>query len=238
MPEITIARPDGAMRAHLAVPHGRPAPWPGVVVVHDALGMTTDLRSQTDWLASHGYLAIAPDLYYWGGRMRCLFSTMRAFTAREGRAFDDLDAARQQLVERDDCTGRIGVIGFCMGGGYALLLAAGPYDASSVNYGTVPDDGMALLTDACPIVASYGGKDRTLKDAPARLERVLTERGIDHDVRTYPDAGHGFLNDHPRSETPRWARIAGAFASTGYHEASAVDARRRIISFFDAHLES
>jgi len=237
MPDLMIARPEGSMPAYLAVPEVDGS-WPGVVVVHDALGMTTDLRAQADWLASHGYLAIAPDLYYWGSRMRCLFMTLRAFTARKGRAFDDLDATRQHLIDRDDCAGKIGVLGFCMGGGYALLLAAGDYSASSVNYGTVPDDALDLLTHACPIVASYGGKDRTLRNAPAKLEGALTERGIDHDIKTYSEAGHGFLNDHARSETPRWARIAGAFASTAYHEASAIDARRRIVTFLDTHLKS
>jgi carboxymethylenebutenolidase len=235
MPEVTISRPQGSMPAYLAVPAGR-GPWPGVVVVHDALGMTTDLRNQADWLASNSYLAIAPDLYHWGSRVHCLFSTLRAFSTRRGRAFDDLDGARKYLIGLDDCTGRVGVIGFCMGGGFSLLLAADAYGASSVNYGDVPGDALDLLTDACPIVASYGGKDRTLRDAPVKLEQALTARGIDHDIKIYPEAGHGFLNDHVRRETPHWARIAGRLASTGYHEPSAIDARSRIVAFFDTHL--
>lgn len=237
MPDVTISRPEGALPAYLAVPDDD-GPWPGVVIVHDALGMTTDLRNQADWLASSGYIALAPDLYHWGSRMRCLVSTLRAFSARRGRAFDDLDAARQHLIGRDDCTGTVGVIGFCMGGSFALLLAADGYGASSVNYGDVPDDALDWLDDSCPIVASYGGRDRTLLDAPAKLEQVLTAHGTAHDIKTYPDAGHGFLNDHARSEMPRWARIAGAYARTAYHEPSAVDARRRIVSFFDTHLKS
>ncbi len=124
-----------------------------------------------------------------------------------------------------------------MGGGIALLLAAaGDYQASSVNYGMVPDRAMALLADACPIVASYGGRDRTLRKAPAQLEQVLADCGVEHDVKIYPEAGHGFLNDHAPGETPAWALIAGKFASTGYHEPSAGDARRRIVAFFNTHL--
>ena len=68
-----------------------------------------------------------------------------------------------------------------MGGGYALMLATtGGYQASSVNYGMI-DEPEAVLADACPIVASYEAKDRSLRSAPTVLERVLTDYGVDHD---------------------------------------------------------
>jgi carboxymethylenebutenolidase len=233
---VTVPRPDGGVPAYLAVPSDAP-PWPGVLVVHDALGMTSDLRRQADWLAGEGFLALAPDLYSRGSRMRCLFSTMRASVRGEGPVFDDLDAARSWLAGRDDCTGRIGVIGFCLGGGIALLLASmREYNAASVNYGVLPADPAAALARSCPVVASYGGRDRTLRAAPARLEQALAENGIEHDVKVYPDAAHGFLNDHPPGEVPRWALIAGRFAAAEYHEPSAADARRRIAAFFGVHL--
>lgn len=236
--DLTIRGARGAMPLYVAEPDGA-GPWPGVLVISDALGMTTDLRNQADWLAGEGYLAVAPDLYYWGGRLRCMFAAMRQFAAGEGEVFDDFAAVRGWLADHEHCAGPIGVIGFCMGGGFALMLAVkGGYQASSVNYGDVPDEALALMEGACPVVASYGELDRTLTEAPDRLREALDANGIPNDVKVYPETGHGFLNDHLSEEMPLWALVTGKIASTAYNEESTLDARRRISAFFDTHLRA
>lgn len=238
MPKVQIPTPSGSMPAYVARPSSS-TPWPGVVVVHDFTGMSADLRHQADWLAAEGFLAVAPDLYHWGSRLGCLWTIMGDIGRRSGRTFDDVEAARAWTAGLADCTGRIGIIGFCMGGGYAVALAPAPgWSASAVNYGGCPKDAQTWLQPACPIVGSFGGTDRSPlgRSAGERLERVLTDLGVEHDVKVYPGVGHGFMNDHDTADQTPLLRLLARLSGTRYDAPATADARRRITAFFDRHL--
>ncbi len=236
MPDLTYPAASGELRGYLSLPHDAgDEPRPGVVVIMDALGLSDDIREQADRLAAAGYVAFAPDLYS-GRGLRCVVATLQASRSGSGQAYEDIDAAQRWLAARDDCSGRIGIIGFCMGGGFALLCAPRDgYGAASVNYGEVPKDAAELLAGACPIVASYGRRDRTLRGRAQRLEGALDTLGVPHDVKEYPDAGHSFMN---RINLGPVLGQVQALAGFDYHHPSAEDSWQRILRFFDAHLRA
>ena len=223
----------------LGVPDG-PGPWPAVVVVHEAFGVDTEMRKQVAHLTSLGYLTLMPDLFTMGGMRRCIGATFRSLRSGSGRAFADIEAARQLLLAREDCTGAVGVIGFCMGGGFALATAAAGYgggasgfDAASANYGMLPED-LDSLEHACPVIASYGGKDGSLKGAAEKLEATFTKFGVPHDVKEYPEASHSFLNSGPAG--PVVLRPIMRIAGIKPNPEAAADAWKRIDAFFTEHL--
>jgi carboxymethylenebutenolidase len=231
--EISYPVASGTLPGYLALPPGGAASdalWPGVVVIHEIMGLTDDVRLQADRFAANGYIALAPDLFGWGATARCLVSTVRAMAAGHGRALNDINAARRFLAGRADCTGSVGVIGFCLGGGLAILVSPDGFDVAAPNYGQVPKDAERRLHEACPMVASYGGRDRQLKGHAGRLDAALTVLGIDHDVKEYDEAGHGFLFPHTgwAAKTEPWL--------VKYDAAAADDAWQRIFAFFDRHL--
>ncbi len=193
------------------------------------------MREQCDWLAAAGFVTVMPDMYHGQRMIRCVRGVFQQLTQQSGPVFEQIDQARRWLADRDDCTGTVGVIGYCMGAEFALVLAGWPgYSAASVNYGPLPEDIEATLSGACPVVASYGGKDRGLKGAAATVSAVLEKAGVPADVKEYPNATHAFIN-RPRLASPTAVllKITGLGA---YDHDCAADAKRRILAFFDQHL--
>ena len=146
-----------------------------------------------------------------------------------GAVVDDLDAARAMLAERADCTGRIGVAGFCMGGGFALVMGTKGFDASAPFYPSPMREYGFLTAGTCPVVASYGRRDILNIGTAPRLKETLDRAGVDNDVKVYPEVGHSFANELAAQPL---LRIVGF----GHDAAVTDDAYRRVFDFFGAHL--
>ncbi|MGH3957509.1 dienelactone hydrolase family protein [Mycobacterium sp.] len=229
MTTIQMDTPAGPIDALLDIPDG-PGPFPGVVVVHDAIGYQPDKESISENIAAAGYIALTPNLFARGGRARCITKVMRDLMTKRGHALDDILAARDHLLSMPECTGRVGIAGFCMGGGFALVMSPMGFGASAPFYGVpLPRQLSETLDGACPIVASFGARDPMGIGAPGRLRRVLGYKGIRNDVKVYPRAGHSFANKLPAQPL---LRIIGF----GYNDLAAQDAWARVYAFFGEHL--
>lgn len=211
--------------------HG-PGPYPAVVVLHDITGSGADLRRIARRVAAEGYLVLAPDLYADGARVFCVARAVRDALRHRGPTVDTILAARGWLADRDDCTGSVGVIGFCLGGGFAILAASSGFDAAAPFYGVVPRGQARALDGACPVVASYGRRDPLLPGGATRIRHALEDRGIEHDVTTYPGVGHSFANQIDLGPARPLLRVTGFH----YDEDASEDAWRRTFAFFEAHL--
>ncbi|MTE15980.1 dienelactone hydrolase family protein [Nocardia aurantiaca] len=228
MSTIQLTTPNGTIDAYVATPAGS-GPWPGVVVLHDMVGVNHDMRTTARRLAENGYLAIVPNLFA-RGRVRCVPSMIRELLSNgEGTTVHDILSARAHLIADPHCTGRVAVVGFCLGGGFALLVATKGFDAAAPFYPSGRGNYEDILRGSCPIVASYGALDPANPGRGPKLERVLTEYGIDHDVKTYPGVTHAFANLTPAEPV---IRVTGL----GYNEQATKDAWKRIFAFFETHL--
>ncbi|MFQ5472083.1 MAG: dienelactone hydrolase family protein [Dehalococcoidia bacterium] len=221
--------------ASLALPESGTAPWPGVVVIHEMLGLNDDIRRITRRFADSGYAAVAPDLFAGlGPKPICMMRTVAAYRKGGGRALKAIEASRAWLADRPEVdASRIGVAGFCMGGGFALLMGTtSTVGVAATFYGDLPDRAEDL-EGVCPVIASYGGRDRLFAKKGRRLKRYLDDLGVSNDVKVYDDAGHSFMSQH----SGLTARI-GALSPlrVRYNEPAAEDAWSRMLSFFAEHL--
>jgi len=219
---VAVPGVEGPRPAELALPRGD-GPFPAVVVIHEAYGLNDNIRDVTRRFALEGYAALAVDIF--GGRNRAV--CMARFLASSARGIldhfgvRDLQAALthlQGLPEVD--AGRVGAIGFCMGGGFAISWACSDDRLAAIApfYGMNPRP-LEAVRRSCPVVGSYPGKDFTAK-AGRRLDVALTEAAVPHDIKIYDGARHSFFNDRGRS----------------YDPGASEDAWRRTLAFFDQHI--
>lgn len=226
---------SGAHAEFVAAPKGA-GPFPAVVVLHEAFGLNDDMRRIARRFAAEGYVAAAPDLYAHGAKAICM-ARMLARGPDSGagaRAMADIDACAARLEARPDVDAeRLAVIGFCMGGGFALACATkGRVKAAAVSYGAVPKERSAL-EGVCPVVAQYGALDRSFAKQALRLVEHLSALGVAHDVKVYEGVGHSFMS---YDNAPAWLLKLPSPMHVGYDEAAAEDAWARILAFFAEHL--
>ena len=222
---------DRRQRGWLAQPeHAGPAP--GVLVIHEILGLVENQKPVLERFAAEGFVALAPDLFDRpGARPLCVVRTLNDLRRGEGGALDDLRAAMGFLRAHPRVAGdRLGVAGFCMGGGFALLMALEPgVGAVAPFYGTSPAY-LDRVAESCPVVASFGDRDLVFRRSAERLRTALERAGVEHDFRSYPDAGHSFMTGDLPGVTGKLGAIGPL--RVGYRRDAAEDSWRRMLDFF------
>jgi carboxymethylenebutenolidase len=221
--DVSFPSRGSTFRGYLALPEGA-GPHPGVVVIHEAFGLTDNIRDITRRFAREGYAALAVDLFTGHSRAVCMASLMGSMvTGREPGSIADLGAALDHLGAQPEVDPeRVGAIGFCMGGGFAIawgrrdrrLRAIAPF------YGTNPRT-LEAVRRMCPVVGSYPGKDFTARSG-RRLDARLATLGVARDIKVYPGTRHSFFNDTGKT----------------YDADAAADAWRRTLEFFAEHVQS
>jgi len=223
---VTYRSPQGyeTTRGYLVRPKTAAGKLPGIIVVHENRGLNPHIEDIARRFALENYVVFAPDaLAPLGGypgeedKARALFATLEQPKTRE-----DMAAAFRFLKGRPECTGRVGVVGFCYGGGIAHLLATRlPELAAAVPfYGNTPPPEAAATVKA-PLLVHLAEKDERINAAWPAYEAALKTAGATYTAHMYAGAQHGFNND----TTPR------------YDEASAKLAWQRSLEFFAQHLK-
>jgi carboxymethylenebutenolidase len=209
-----VVTPSGASRA--------------VVVIHEVYGRQPEIDRVVERFGDAGWAAIAPDLFAWAPQAICLMRTMAALARGDGQAFDQVRRAKAWLEGAGIPAAKIGVIGFCLGGGFALAIGR-EFSAVSTNYGDVPRQDR--LRGLPPTIGCYGAKDRVFAPKAADLRGKLEALRVPCEVHVFDEVGHSFLTDgnHPIGD------VLGKplMGIVPYNPAVAEDGWRRIMTFLD-----
>jgi carboxymethylenebutenolidase len=211
----------GSVSGYLAKPSGK-GPWPALVVIQEWWGLDQQTRSIADRFAGVGYLAFAPDLFH--GELAKLGDSEKAMALAQKYgpgAVNDLQAVYDALKAHPDCNGKVGSVGFCFGGRMSLALGLGrPLDAVCTFYG----GGMQQLFDRlgslrAPVLGLFGDKDQSIPVGTVeQFEKLLTQHGVAHEIKVYPNSGHAFFRDsdpnmyRPEAAKDAWERVTKFFA--------------------------
>ncbi len=211
---VTFGSNGGTAHGYLAVPES--GSGPGVVVIQEWWGLTSHIADVTNRFAAEGFVALAPDLF--GGTTTTNDADEAGQLMQDlpvNKAATDLAGAVDYLLGHDAVVGsKVGAVGFCMGGGFVLVLAAQQGDkigAAVPFYGVLGEDYPSFANLSAPMLGHFGQEDTmTPPDAVKQLaDRIESESGVRPDFRIYP-AGHAFFNDENLLGThdPEQATIA------------------------------
>ena len=223
--DVSYKSGDETVKAVMYTPPGK-GRLPALIVIHEFWGLVPWVKEQASQLADQGYVTLAIDLY----RGRATASADEAHELMRGvpqdRAARDLRAAYAYLADRKNVDRkRIGAIGWCMGGGYALDVAINePHLAADViNYGRLATERSTLQKIHAPILGVFGAQDRGIPvDSVRAFEKQMTALGKTADIVIYPDAGHAFENPNNKA---------------GYRPADAKDAWEKTVAFLAKYLK-
>jgi carboxymethylenebutenolidase len=239
---IDVPTADGTLDCYTFTPDGT-GPWPAVIVYMDAFGIREQLGEMAQRLASHGYFVVLPNLYYRTGAFPSFDRQAVLVEGPERDRFKSMiqsidstlvmrdTAAVIEMADRQDAVrrGPIGVVGYCMGGGYALTAAATFPDrvaaAASFHGGslaTQKSDSPHTLAPSIRARVYVGAAEIDPSFPPEqqeRLERALSEAGVDHTLEIYEGAKHGFavtghLVYNREASERHWARLIELFSHT------------------------
>lgn len=223
---LTYPSPQGSgtMRGYFARP-AKDGKWPGVVVIHENRGLNPYIEDVARRLAVAGFVAFAPDaLTPLGGYPGDEEKAAKLFAQLDpAKRTEDLIAAVGFLKSRPECTGKVGAIGFCFGGGMVNTFAVRLPDlgAAVPFYGAQPSAADTAKIKA-PLLIHYAGLDERINAGWPAFEAALKANGVQYEMHMYPGTNHGFHND----TTPR------------YDEEAAKSAWLRTIAFLNAHLRT
>lgn len=223
--QVVFKHQHRTLEGFLARPGGS-QPRPAVVIIHEVFGLTGHMRSSARRLAEAGYVALAVDLFSGGLKGLCIMKTMRDMLSPnpDHGSTRALQSALDYLAEqRFVDSGRLGAMGFCMGGNFALALAARERSQPERRlkviapfYGPIPAE-IKDFTGFCPVVGSFPDKDYTREHA-LQLDAALTEANVPHDIKIYPNTRHSFMNEQlpfyqPKASADAWVRTLDFFGA-------------------------